>query len=78
MSGENVKMVETESVKSHDQPENNDNEKAILAEKPGATDSAFDEAEAKLDKHKDECPAKDQRGNKSFIRYSYSYANCHR
>jgi hypothetical protein len=63
MSGENVKVVEAESVKSHDQPENNDNEKAILAEKPGATDSNVDEAEAKLDKHNDERSAKDQRGN---------------
>lgn len=64
MSEEDVKVVEAESVKSPDQPENNDNEKAILVEKQGATDSNVDEAEAKLDKHKDERSAQDQRGNK--------------
>ena len=50
-------------MKSHDQAESNDNEKAIPAEKPGVTDSNGNEAEAKFDKHKDERSAKDRRGN---------------
>ena len=50
-------------MKSHDQTENNDNEKTIVVEKPGTTDFNVDESEPKLDKHKDERSAKDQRGN---------------
>ena len=60
MSGEEVKAVEAESVKSH---ESNVNENAVPAETTGPTESNVDEAEARLDKHKDERSAKDQRGN---------------
>jgi hypothetical protein len=63
MSGEEAKAMEPESVKPHDQTENNSNEKAASAEKPGTTEFNVDEAEAKLDKQEDERSAKDQRGN---------------
>lgn len=63
MSGEEVKTVEAGSVKSHDQAESNVNEKTASVENAGTTEGNVDEAEARLDKHKDEDSAKTQRGN---------------
>jgi hypothetical protein len=63
MSGEEVKAVKAESVKSHDQAESNVNEKAAPEEKAGTTESNVDEAEAKHDKHKDESSPTNQHGN---------------
>lgn len=50
-------------MKSHDQAESNVNEKAASVENAGTTEGNVDEAEARLDKHKDEDSAKTQRGN---------------
>jgi len=63
MSGEEVKAVEAESVKPHDQAESNGNEKTPPTDKPATTESNVDDAEAAADKHKDGRSAKDQRGN---------------